>query len=166
MHAHVAETLRSHPALRRGWEEVAWHAEAGAQWPLAAEACLEAGAHCFRLRAFPAMMAFVEKGMDHLDRAGAHWALQREYCLLSNRAAQNLPDYPQGIEDRLVRLAGKAKAAGQEETRLAALYALSVVRYTRPDPSVLVEGMIDLDLGEAAGKLAAANVPAKANPGA
>ncbi len=153
MHAHVAETLRGRPALRRGWEEVAWHAEAGAQSILAAEACLEAGVHCFRLRAFPAMVGFVERGMDHLDRTGAHWALQREFCLLCNRAAQNLPEYPEGIDTRLVRLAEKAKAAGQEETRLAALYALSVVRYTRPDPSVLSEGIPDLDIGTALGSL-------------
>ncbi|MEO6094408.1 MAG: AAA family ATPase, partial [Fibrobacteria bacterium] len=86
MHAHVASILRAQPALRRGWEEVAFHAEAGAQWVPAAEACLEAGGHCFRLRAFPAMVGFLEKGMDHLDRTGGHWALQREFCLLANRA--------------------------------------------------------------------------------
>ena len=146
MHGHVASILRAQPALRRGWEEVAFHAEAGAQWQTAAEACLEAGVHCFRLRAFPAMVGFLEKGMDHLDRLGGHWALQREFCLLANRAVQNLRDYPEGVESRLARMAAKAQEAGQQETRLAALYALSVLRYTRSDPSGLREGIVDLDV--------------------
>jgi DNA-binding SARP family transcriptional activator len=153
MRAHVAETLRSHPALRRGWEEVAAHAEAGERWTLAAEACLEAGAHCFRLRAFPAMVGFVERGMDLLERTGGHWALCREFCLLSNRACQNLPDYAVGIESRLARLAARAKAAGQEETRLAALYALSIVQFTGADPSVLLEGLVELDVEAGAAQI-------------
>lgn len=153
MRAHVAETLRSHPALRRGWEEVAAHAEAGERWTLAAEACLEAGVHCFRLRAFPAMVGFIERGMDLLERTGGHWALCREFCLLSNRACQNLPDYAAGIESRLVRLASRAKAAGQEETRLAGLYALSVVQFTGPDPAALREGLLDLDVEAGAAKI-------------
>ncbi|MEO7958395.1 MAG: hypothetical protein ABIW76_17060, partial [Fibrobacteria bacterium] len=99
----------------------------------------------FRLRAFPAMVGFLEKGMDHLDRTGGHWALQREFCLLANRAVQNLRDYPEGVESRLARMASRAQAAGQQETRLAALYALSVLRYTRSDPGLLREGIIDLD---------------------
>lgn len=146
MHGHVASILRAQPALRRGWEEVAFHAEAGAQWVSAAEACLEAGVHCFRLRAFPAMVGFLEKGMDHLDRTGGHWALQREFCLLANRAVQNQREYPEGVETRLARMATRAQEAGQQETRLAALYALSVLRYTRSDPGMLREGIVDLDV--------------------
>jgi DNA-binding SARP family transcriptional activator len=142
MHAHVARKLKDHPSLRRGWEEVAQHAEMGGQWELAAEACLEASHHCYRLRAFEAMEAWIERGLDHLERTGGHWALRREYCMVSNRVIHLLGRFPEGLEARLVRLMEAAKAQGQEETKLAALYALAVVRYVREDPKDLREGIL------------------------
>ncbi len=145
MHAHVAQTLNRHPSLRRGWEEVARHAEAGEQWELAAEACLEAGHQCYRLRAFDAMAACIERGLDHLQRIGGHWGLRQEFCLLSNRVVHLLGIFPEGLEPRLARLVEAARAENREETKLAALYALSVVRYVKGDAADLRAGVLQLE---------------------
>ncbi len=144
MHAHVAQILKQNPSLRRGWEEVAHHAEHGEQWELAAEACLEASQHCFRLRAFEAVEKLVESGLDHLDRLGDHWVQQREFCLMTTRVVHCMGRLHESLETRLNRLIVKAKEQGQQETLMAALYAMATVRYVQNQPGDLREAALQM----------------------
>ena len=137
MHAHVADILKQNPSLRRGWEEVAHHAELGEQWEWAAIACLEASQHCFRLRAFEAVEKLVESGLDHLDKLADHWALQREFCLMTTRVVHCMGRLHKSMETRLNRLIRKAKEQAQQETLMAALYAMATVRYVQNQPEDL-----------------------------
>jgi tetratricopeptide (TPR) repeat protein len=150
MHAHVAQTLKRHPSLSRGWEETAQHAELGEQWELAAEACMEAGHHCVRLRAYDAVEDLVQRGLDHLDRLGGHWSMQQEFCFMINHVMLCLNRTSEGLAGRLERLIAKARERGQQDTVMAGLYALAGVRFVKEQSSEVLAAALEMEenLGE------------------
>jgi hypothetical protein len=139
MHAHVARVLRENLSLARGWEEVAAHAEAGAAWKLAAEACLEAGRHCSRLYAFPEAESWVSRGLEAAEQADGKWPLIQGLCVLATSVGAALNRFPEGFDARLTGLIGRAKAERAEEAVLNLLSCLSNCRYLSDQPAAVSE---------------------------
>jgi DNA-binding SARP family transcriptional activator len=151
MHAHIAHVLKRHPTLSRGWEEVAQHAEAGKLWELAAEACLEAGNHSYRLRAYSTAEGLAIRGLAHVERFDSGWVLIQELSYLMRRLGEILGRFPEGMDQQLIRLVQKAKKAGREETAMSVLSVLATLRFMHEQPDALREAAVEL--GNTVGKI-------------
>ncbi len=144
MHAHVAQVLRDHFTLARGWEEIAGHAEAGGETLLAAEACLEGGMHCTRLYAFEQAESLALRGFELAEQAG-QWGYIQGLCMLINNVGSSLGRFPEGLDARLLRLAAKARQAAAQEALVWILGGLANMRYLNDQPQAVFEAVMQAE---------------------